>query len=183
MLHDTLKLPDFTGEDNWTSKLRTRAGFSTFGREVADFTYEDTQGVLTRHFLRMQHPYATPEWLSTACDNGNVPLYLLEVKSTTSQDPTTTFYMTRRQHKLVSFLKSCNKLADVWANIDQAKKLRVTSTTPSEVYVVLRISGLDALEDGARHRPQWRVYLDPYTRGKEGILKFCAPTYPIKATA
>ncbi|KAH8697486.1 putative heterokaryon incompatibility protein [Talaromyces proteolyticus] len=164
LLHDTLELPDFTGKDNWTSSLRSRAGFSTFGREVSDFTYEDTQGSLTRHFLRMQHPYATPEWLSTACDNGNVPLYRLEVKSTTSQDPTTTFYMSGRQYEL-------------------AKKLRVTSATPSEVYVVLRISGLDALEDGAGHRPQWRVYLDPYTLSEEGVLNFFAPTYAVRVTA
>jgi hypothetical protein len=54
---------------------------------------------------------------------------------------------------------------------------------PSEVYVVLRISGLDALIDGAQHRPQWRVYLDPYTRGAEGVLKFVAPTYVVTPTA
>ncbi|KAF2262892.1 hypothetical protein CC78DRAFT_605161 [Lojkania enalia] len=162
LLHDTLGLPGFTGEDNWTSSLRSRAGFSTFGREVSDFTYKDTHGALSRHFLQIQHPYATPEWLSTACNNGSAPLYRLEVKSTTSQDPTTTFYMSSNQYKL-------------------AKKLRVTSATPSEVYVVLRISGLDALEDGARHRPQWRVYLDPYTRGEEGVLNFAAPMYAVTA--
>lgn len=107
LLHDALELPGFTGEDNWTSSLRSRAGFSSFGREVSDFTYKDTQGALTRHFLQMQHPYTTPEWLSTACDNSNVPLYRLEVKTTTSQDPTTTFYMSGNQYELVSFIKSC----------------------------------------------------------------------------
>ncbi|KAF1960437.1 putative heterokaryon incompatibility protein [Byssothecium circinans] len=164
LLHETLELPYFTGEENWTSSLRSRAGFSTYGREISDFTYEDTEGALTRHFLQMQHPYAPPEWLSTACDNGNIPLYRLEVKSTTSQDPTTAFYMSGRQYKL-------------------AKKLRVTSATPREVYVVLRISGLDALEDRARHRPQWRAYLDPYTRGVEGVLNFVAPTYAVTVNA
>lgn len=69
------------------------------------------------------------------------------------------------------------------ANIIQAKRLRVTSATPSEVYVVLRVSGLDALEDSATHRPQWRVYLDPYTRGNEGVLNFAAPTYTVTANA
>jgi hypothetical protein len=112
LLHDTLKLPNFTGSTNWTSSLRSRAGFSPFGRrEVSDFTYEDSQGVLTRHFLGMHHPYATPEWLSTACDNGNVPLYLLEVKSTTSQDHTIPFYMSGGQYKLVSCVKSRGKYA------------------------------------------------------------------------
>jgi hypothetical protein len=104
LLHDTIELPDFTGEDNWTSSLRDRAGFSTFDRrEISDFTYKDNQGALTRHFLQMQHPYATPGWLFTACHNDNMPLYRLEVKSTTSQDPTTPFYMSGGQHNLVSF--------------------------------------------------------------------------------
>ncbi|CAO2655016.1 Nn.00g117490.m01.CDS01 [Neocucurbitaria sp. VM-36] len=164
LLHDTLQLPGFTGEDNWTSSLRSRAGFLPYShREVSDLTYKDTHGALTRHFLQMQHPYTTPEWLSTACDHGNVPLYRLEVKSTTKQDPATTFYMSGAQHKL-------------------AKKLRVTSRRPSEVYAILRISGLDALEEGSGHRPQWRVYLDPYTRGEEGVLNFVAPTYAVTAT-
>jgi hypothetical protein len=69
---------------------------------VSDFTYKDTQGALTRYFLQMRHSYATPPWLHTACDNGNMPIYRLEVKSTTSQDPTTTFYMSGGQYKLVS---------------------------------------------------------------------------------
>lgn len=105
MLHDTLELPDFTGEDNWTSSLRSRAGFSDFSSEVSDFTYKDTQGSLTRCFIQMQHSYATASWLSTVCGNGNVPLYRLEVKSTPSQDPSTTFYMSGNQYKLVSFDK------------------------------------------------------------------------------
>lgn len=176
-------MPGFKGEENWTSSLRSRAGFSAFGREVSDFTYEDTQGTLTHHFLHMRYPYTTPQWLSTACDNGNVPLYRLEVKSTTSQDPTTTFYMSGRQHELVSSINSRGKSADLWADINQAKKLRVTSATPSEVYVILRISGLDALEYGAKHHPQWRVYLDPYTCGEEGVLNFVAPTYAVTITA
>ncbi|OKL55903.1 hypothetical protein UA08_08808 [Talaromyces atroroseus] len=163
LLRDTLELPDFTGEGNWTSSLRSRAGFSAFDHhEVSDFTYKDTRGALTRQFLQTQHPYATPEWLSTVCDNGNIPLFRLEVKSTTSQDPTTTFYMSGCQLEL-------------------AKRLRVTSATPSEVYAILRISGLDALENKAGHRPQWRVYLDPYTLGKEGVLRFLAPTYTVSA--
>lgn len=66
--------------------------------------------------------------------------------------------------------------------IDQAERLRVTSATPSEVYVILRISGLDALEDGAAHQPQWRAYLDPHTRREEGLLTFAVPTYTVIAT-
>jgi hypothetical protein len=104
LLHDTLELPDFTGEENWTSSLRTRAGFSTFGREVSDFTYKDTQGVLTSYFLHMPHQHAVPEWLASTCSNGNVPLYRLEVKSTTSQEHTTPFYMSGSQYRLVRYM-------------------------------------------------------------------------------
>ncbi|KAK8912646.1 hypothetical protein VCV18_012325 [Metarhizium anisopliae] len=157
LLLDTLKLPDFTAEVNWTSSLRCRAGFSPFDREVSDFTYSDTQGVLTSHFLQMKHPCATPNWLSTVRDNSNVPLYRLEVKSTTSQEPGAVFFMSDDQYKL-------------------AKKLRVTSPMPSEVYVILRIWGLGPLEDGAKRLPQWSVYLDPYNLGEEGILHFDTPS-------
>jgi hypothetical protein len=111
LLHDTLELPNFTGEDHWTSSLRNRAGFSAFGhREVSDFTYKDTRGALTRHFQLMQHQYTTPEWLATACDDGNTPLYRLEVKSTTKQDQTTPFYMSVKQRTLVSRATSFSKL-------------------------------------------------------------------------
>jgi hypothetical protein len=102
LLHDTLQLPGFTGEENWTSSLRKRAGFSAFGREVSDFTYKDTQGALTRYFQQMQHPYDVPGWLATACEDGNEPLYRLEVKSTTKQDHATPFYMSGKQRELVS---------------------------------------------------------------------------------
>jgi hypothetical protein len=183
LLHDTIELPDFTGEGNWTSSLRTRAGFSAFGHEVSDFTYKDTEGTLTRHFLQMQHPYATPDWLSTICNDGNMPLYRLEVKSTTSQDPTTAFYMSGAQHKLVNSFCHCNNSAGSGLISKQAKRLHITSATPSEVYVIVRVSGLDALEEGAQHRPQWRAYLDPYARGEEGVLNFFAPTYAVTATA
>jgi hypothetical protein len=104
LLHDTLQLPEFTGEENWTSSLRSRAGFSKFGREVSDFTYKDTRGVLTRYFLDMPQRHAVPEWLASTCSNGNVPLYHLEVKSTTSQAHTTPFYMSGAQYKLVGYM-------------------------------------------------------------------------------
>lgn len=61
--------------------------------------------------------------------------------------------------------------------------MRITSATPSMVYVVLRVSSLDALEDEATHQPQWRVYLDPYTRSEEGVLNFVAPKYAVTVTA
>ncbi|KAF2104912.1 hypothetical protein NA57DRAFT_51704 [Rhizodiscina lignyota] len=160
LLHDRLSLPNFSGDINWTSTLRTRAGFSAFGREISDFTYRDTEGALTRYMQQMRHPYPTPAWLNTACDNGNAPLYRLEVKSTTSQDPTTQFYMSGNQYAL-------------------ARRLQVTSAVPSEIYAVIRVSGLDALEEGAQHQPEWMVYLDPYSRSEEGILDFFAQTYTV----
>jgi hypothetical protein len=102
-LQNKVELPDFTGENNWTSSLRSRAGFSSCGEKEADFMYKDAEGVLTRCFSEMQHPYETPEWLSTACDDGNAPIYHIEVKSTPSEDHTTTFYMSQNQHELVGF--------------------------------------------------------------------------------
>ena len=106
MLHDIFRLPGFTGEDNWTSSLRTRAGFSDFGRrEISDFTYLDTEGALTRQFLQMQHHYQVPDWLATCCDDGKMPLYRIEVKSTNSRDATTPFYMSGNQYKLVCYIK------------------------------------------------------------------------------
>ncbi|USP80364.1 uncharacterized protein yc1106_07638 [Curvularia clavata] len=164
LLHDIFRLPGFTGEHNWTSSLRTRAGFSAFGREISDFTYSDSEGALTRQFLQMHHHHEVPEWLATYCNDGNVPLYRIEVKSTTSRDANTAFYMSGAQYEL-------------------AKRLRVTSTPPSEVYVIFRISGLDALEEGASHQPQWRVYLDPHSQGLEGLLRFNAPTYVVTPAA
>jgi hypothetical protein len=67
--------------------------------------------------------------------------------------------------------------------VKQAERLQVTSATPSEIYVILRISGLNALEDDAQDRPQWRVYLDPYACGVKSVLKFAAPTYVVTPTA
>jgi hypothetical protein len=102
-LQDKVRLPNFTGEDNWTSSLRSRAGFSKCGDKEADFIYRDEKGALTRHFLQMQHPYETPKWLSTVCTDGNAPVYQIEVKSTPREDHTATFYMSIKQHRLVGF--------------------------------------------------------------------------------
>jgi hypothetical protein len=50
----------------------------------------------------MHHPYMSPEWLSTVLEDGNAPLYRLEVKSTSSQIATTALYMSNPQYSLVS---------------------------------------------------------------------------------
>jgi hypothetical protein len=60
--------------------------------------------------------------------------------------------------------------------------LQATSAAPSEIYAIIRVSGLDALEDGASHEPAWRVYLDPYSCGEDGVLTFFAPTYAVTAS-
>jgi hypothetical protein len=60
--------------------------------------------------------------------------------------------------------------------------MRVKSARPSRVYVIIRMSGLNALEDGARHKPQLRVYLDPYARHQEGVLSIVQQQYSVKAT-
>ncbi|KAF2187468.1 hypothetical protein K469DRAFT_772048 [Zopfia rhizophila CBS 207.26] len=66
--------------------------------------------------------------------------------------------------------------------INMYHRLRVTSALPTEIYVIVRVSGLNALEVGSHHQPQWRVYLDPYTLGEQGVLNFTAPTYAVTAT-
>jgi hypothetical protein len=94
-------LADWSGEVNWKSSLRSRAGFSATEEGASDFEYRDKTGALTRHFRRMNHSYITPEWLKTVCSAGNVPLYRLEIKSTTSQDAIDTFYMSGNQYEKV----------------------------------------------------------------------------------
>ena len=61
----------------------------------------------------------------------------------------------------------------------QAKRMKVYSVTPSEVYAITRVSGLNALEDSTNRRPDWKIYLDPYTLGEHGLLDFYAPTYTV----
>ena len=101
-----MRLPNFSGEVNWTSSLRSRAGFPNFGRDSGtDFTYHDRDGSLTRHLQQLRYPYPTPEWLSTVYSSNNAPLYRLEVKTTTSEDHKVPFFMSSEQYKLVLFAK------------------------------------------------------------------------------
>jgi len=162
ILHDQLNLPNFSAETNWKSRLRSRAGFSPCRDGPSDFEYCDEVGELTRYFQQMQHPYQRPDWLTSVLGDGNVPMYRLEVKCTPSQNATVAFYMSGAQYAL-------------------AKRLRVTSTLPTEIYVIIRVSGLNALEDGSHHQPQWRAYLDPCTLSEQGVLNFAAPTYAVTA--
>ena len=101
VLRDRLRLPNFTGPVNWTSSLRTRAGFSNCTNDPSDFTYQDVEGALTRHLQQMQFPYTKPTWLDTVLNDGNKPTYLLEVKSTPYEDPKTRFFLSGIQHALV----------------------------------------------------------------------------------
>ena len=97
-----LNLPNFSAEENWTSSLRDRAGFTPYGqREVSDFTYRDVDGRLTSHFQQMLSADALPQWLNTVNSDGGGPTYRLEVKSTTNPDYRTVFYMSGNQYTLV----------------------------------------------------------------------------------
>jgi hypothetical protein len=98
---------------NWTSRLRTRAGFTSCRDGPSDFEYRDNDGALTRQFREMQHPYTSPEWLNTILDDGSAPLYRLEVKSTSTQDATTALFMSPLQHSLVI---PCIKVRDRCTN-------------------------------------------------------------------
>lgn len=59
----------------------------------------------------------------------------------------------------------------------------MTIPKPENDYVLLRVSGLDALEDGVDYRLQWRVYLDMYSWGEDRVLSFDAPTHMATAMA
>ncbi|KAF2176591.1 hypothetical protein K469DRAFT_698364 [Zopfia rhizophila CBS 207.26] len=164
LLNETLRLPNFSAEINWTSTLRDRAGLSHYGeQEISDFTYDDTEGALTLLLQQYAHRNGVagaPTWLRTIATEGPWPKYRLEVKSTTSQDASVPFYMSGNQYIL-------------------AKRMEVSSPTPTEVYAIIRVSGLSALEDVADRRPDWKIYLDPYTLGEQGVLEFYAPTYTV----
>jgi hypothetical protein len=67
-------------------------------------------------------------------------------------------------------------------NKQQAERLQVTSAVPSEIYVILRVSGLNALEDDTQDPPRLKVYLDPYACGARNVLSFVAPTYVVTPT-
>ena len=67
------RLPNF-GAENWTSELRTHAGHQPFMTiSVADFQYEDAEGVLTELLYGESQREA---W------KGMWPVYYLEVKTT-----------------------------------------------------------------------------------------------------
>ncbi|KAF2008954.1 putative heterokaryon incompatibility protein [Aaosphaeria arxii CBS 175.79] len=169
LLHDVFQIPNFSGEKNWTSSLRSRAGFSSFGHEVSDFTYKDTEGALTKHLSQMQ-----PQWKYAI-----VPARDQEYNMSRSQDSLLHESETIRAGKIPSSHMKSEIILD---NVMQAKRLRVTSAIPSEVYVILRISGLDVLEDGAPDHLWYNVYLDPYTCSESGILKFTTPTFTVTAS-
>lgn len=104
VLHDRLRLPNFSGLVHWTSSLRSRAGFSTCPDAPSDFTYSDSEGALTHYLQQMQFPHMKPTWLDTVLSNGNKPTYFLEVKSTPHQNPTTSFFISGHQHALVRLI-------------------------------------------------------------------------------
>jgi len=76
-------LSDFD-EKNWTSSLRTHAGFSSYREGPSDFFYFDEKGLLAR-------------WLGL----DEVPrMFLIEVKSSTGAD-SRNFYWSPKQFILV----------------------------------------------------------------------------------
>ena len=100
-------LPAFSAEQNWTSCLRHYGGqHSRFsGIELSDLQYNDSQGILTRFLQLSCHQtddFAAPAWLANLPSQGPGPLYLIEVKSTTSFDHATPFFVSLAQYERVS---------------------------------------------------------------------------------
>ncbi|KAF2468657.1 uncharacterized protein BDR25DRAFT_315663 [Lindgomyces ingoldianus] len=96
-------------------------------------------------------------------------LYLLKTKILILRNTSTSSHQFK-------FQRDHSEISDFTYQDGHAKRLRVTSTIPAEIYVIVRVSGLDALEEAAHHEPEWRMYLDPYSRGEEGVLRFFVPT-------
>jgi hypothetical protein len=95
-------LPGFS-RDNWKSNMRKYARvhpeYATMepwsGRETADITYADCEGVLTRHLI-------DKGYLSENIWADKKPDYLIEVKTTTISCETP-FFMSKAQYQRVRF--------------------------------------------------------------------------------
>jgi len=96
-------LPNFS-EANWTSSIRgavtQHPDYSNMGswngREIADITYEDTEGVFTNFLIEKGYMEREPWYGMTGLK------YLIEVKSTT-RECSTPFFMSKEQYELVCF--------------------------------------------------------------------------------
>ncbi|OJD13250.1 hypothetical protein AJ78_06272 [Emergomyces pasteurianus Ep9510] len=149
-------LPGFS-RDNWKSTIRHHATLHRDytdlkpwnGRETADITYTDSDGVFTS--LLIDKGYLHSEiWA------GKRPEYYLEVKSTTSSWRTP-FYMSRFQYEMmqkISHGESGSK------NLDS-------------VYVILRVFNLDQGLAGMQ------VYVDPNFMRERSELSFTAETWSV----
>lgn len=97
----TPTLPGFS-RDNWQSTIRHYVSIHDeyvdltdwVGRETADITYHDNDGILTNLLVDKGYLDASP-WL------GRRPRYFLEVKATTG-DCDNAFFMSKYQYKRVN---------------------------------------------------------------------------------
>jgi hypothetical protein len=96
-----LRLLDDFGPDNWTSELRHFVpGFTPFrGKALADFTYLDREGQLTRAWFGAEKATA---W------HGRMPKYHIEVKSTRGEE-NEPFHMSSYQMSTVRVLPSISE--------------------------------------------------------------------------
>lgn len=100
-------LPGFS-RDNWQSTIRSyarhHAAYANMlpwsGRETADITYNDTDGVFTK-LLRQKGYLRAPGW------EGARPKYYIEVKTTVNAAVVTPFFMSNNQYDRVSQKFSC----------------------------------------------------------------------------
>lgn len=162
---------DFDEEKHWTSKLRkyeNSPDLSDFhGSETADITYPDSYGYLSI-LLKSITQGQVPSWLEDACTPECTarPTYYLEVK-TTAGSCKTNFFVSEHQYDLVGFQynSTCQRYSG--ANRKQMKTKTITgSAVPKDVYIVLRVFDIN------KDVPRVQAYLDPWSEGKNGGLKF-----------
>jgi hypothetical protein len=174
-----LGLPGWSRE-NWQSTIRTyvRAHPQYSGierwpfRETADLVYNDEQGRLTEVLIDSGY-LARDEWQQAR------PRYFLEVKTTTGECDMP-FYMSGNQYRLVS--PNFSSLffyffANVFGHLPILKPMQMQSKhqsqDKSEVYMVLRVFGLNARRMGMR------AYLDPEDLRRKGQLVFTGRTWSV----
>ncbi|XRM42034.1 hypothetical protein ABZX51_005272 [Aspergillus tubingensis] len=149
-------LPAFT-RDNWQSVIRKFVTIlpeysdmtAWHGRETADITYDDQDGVLTSLFI-------DKGYLRDDVWRGKTPRFYIEVKSSTA-DNRTPFFMSKHQYRRMQEMSNGETQSD---NMDM-------------VYVIFRVYNLG--QQGMR----MKVYVDPEMRRVREELLFTAEGWSV----
>ncbi|KUL86125.1 hypothetical protein ZTR_07715 [Talaromyces verruculosus] len=149
-------LPGFS-RDNWQSTIRHYVSIHDeyadltpwVGRETADITYHDSDGILTNLLVDKGYLAASP-WL------GRRPRYFLEVKATTG-DCDSAFYMSKHQYARMQ----------TYSNGDSGYEQL------NYIYVIFRVFNV------GKESIDMKVYVDPEVMRTRNELKFKAETWSV----